>query len=277
MKGNSKLHFIIIALGVVLISIGTVLLISSDKNGSKDTNEEKEYKLDPEIKENIDEKEIQDVMKQLKAIKISESSLYGNNFYNVVDMNINELLITAFEDFEIVPSCSESVNKILLSEEMINEKLNKYVNRYISMEEIIPLIESNSLNLVQDKYCYTTEIVEDKLNVSNCHCTTNHDEVNVVSSKVIRAEKNSDFVYVYSKVAFGKYKNYTNSLDDKVDYYLNNDRIGEAVETLNSSSIVDQFGMSTPDSEPNWDLYNTYKYTFRIAGGSYYFMSCEKI
>lgn len=276
MKGiklSVKFHHIITALGILLIVVGLILQLNSHKKEDENT-EKKPKELVVDISELTDKKEINKIIDQFNKLRIPESDLFMGPTYYVENMDVNQLLLTAFEDFNITATCGGSDNKMELSIDMINEKLNKFVSRVLTLDEINTMIETSSLNLVQGSYCYNASLVDEKLNVTNCNCGIINQEKDFVNSKVVNAEENSEYVFIYKKIAFGRYQG-DMTLDDKVDYYRSFDRNEEVVETL-SSPLIDEMGDNQiPEFEPHWELYNTYKYTFRKVEDNYYFASLE--
>ena len=83
-----------------------------------------------------------------------------------------------------------------------------------------------------------------------------------------KAEKNDDYLFVYEKQAFGE--DYMEDDNDRflTNYYKDYDR----TVVLEKGLIRD-----ADNPTPNWDLYNTYKYTFKNIDGDYFFESLELV
>ena len=96
-----------------------------------------------------------------------------------------------------------------------------------------------------------------------------------VNKKIISAEKNNDYLYVYEKHAFAKYSDTETEGSSVVNYYKDYNRTTLLEKDLDSIEFTDAEGNVGKNSTPKWDLYNTYKYTFKIIDNNYYFQSFE--
>ena len=96
-----------------------------------------------------------------------------------------------------------------------------------------------------------------------------------VNKKIVSAEKNNDFLYVYEKQAFAKYSDMEPGGNHLVNYYKDYNKTNLLEKDLDSIEFTDANGNFGKNSTPKWDLYNTYKYTFKITDNTYYFQSFE--
>lgn len=83
---------------------------------------------------------------------------------------------------------------------------------------------------------------------------------NYQNTKQVKATEKGDYIYIYEKIAFAAY---VSDHSDTVNYFKDHSRNGAVIETLTSSQVSDSQGNALPNSEPNWALYNTYKYSIK--------------
>ena len=280
---NNNLKLFIYVFGALLIGFGSGFLISegfSNKESEKKTdNIEKVDKKEEDNNESsnfktVSKYEANAIMKQFKGIKISSERLFSNDKFSIDDINVDEMLVTALRQINIYNACSESGEKSV-SLYYINNELNKYVKKNLTLNDVKSK-EKNGAH-VGDPYPYDYDIkVNDDKNIEvvDAFCGDTFSANDFVTSKIVDARRDNDYVYIYEKVAFGRYNNESlkSSNDNfKVDYYDNYNKKGNVIETLSSP----EFGESTDDKNPNWDLYKTYKYTFKLIDDEYYFESLE--
>ena len=286
-KGKSLTVFIIVIVVLAMaiaFGCGYVLHDKLDNNKKEEPKQQEPKKDEPKQDEPkkgenqkvaLNETEIEAIMPAFNSLKIVDSNLYSNDKYEVSNMTDSELLLTGISSFGIKSVCADSNASQEVTVEMINERIKKYVDASLTMDRI-KQVDFDTLG--GRDYCYGVEILNDTtLKVTNCNCGSLADGSDFILTKIISGEKEGDFAYVYEKAAFGRYKNFTMSSDNELDYYLNYARTGKIVETLGDFHYSDENGNPMPGTEVNWDLYNTYKYTFKLVDGEYYFQSLELV
>ncbi len=292
-KKNSNMIFLVI---MALIIVGLVGYIVYDKELLNTKTEEKEKGNDEvdekeengEEKEKVEEKKnekkdenslvtinpsdkiVEDAMDTLEQINAGCSSLrYSSEILfssNKYELNLPkyELIVTALsrirKEGKSIPGCdSDDTTAITINE--MNAALKKVILNPVS----ITIDDIKSLPWDQHERRYSTTyfyfvIENDTLKVSTTCDGCGPGPGDQTYKKIVKAEKNNDYLYVYKKVAFSEW-----SEGPKNDYYKDSDRKTNILESLESGQ------------EPNWNLYNSYKYTFKIVDGKYYFQSIELI
>lgn len=97
-----------------------------------------------------------------------------------------------------------------------------------------------------------------------------------VIKKIVGEKKDGDHLYVYEKQAFARYSNPSIILGNfLVDYYKDYNKTILLEKNLDSIEFTDEKNVDGKNITPDWDLYNTYKYTFKIVDNKYYFERLE--
>lgn len=270
-KNNGLRGLIIISIFLLLIIIGLIVYKNYfyKKNEKPKETKEEEITNDKTIETlSIDSKEVQNAMKSLEKIKITEDNAY-KGIFTIKDISNYELLDTAFSDMfkdgTIKSVCDTEVSEGITAEE-INLKLKNVFNyNYnISVEDIIKNSEeaepgSNIRNLG----IYNIEIKNDVVYVkAPCDVNTGFKFLN---KSITKAEKEDNTVYIYSKVAFGLYD--FDIVEYYDDYLRNNQKEVLKITDYEDTNIV--------DIPPKWELYKTYKYTFKIIDSKYFIDKIE--
>ena len=235
-----------------------------EKNNEPVPVEEKEEIIE-EL--NINSDFVNYIMNRFSKIAIYDEHLYQNDKYEIESITDPESIMTAIKAYN-PPACSNNYYEVTLKD--LNEKLNNVVaNKNISFDMLKK--EQNNIGFYDSLLgADSIEIIdENHIRLRNSFCGAIASGDDFINSKIVKAEKTNDAIYVYVKEVFARYDSFTMSSDDKVSYYLDYKRSSNKMETVNDSYGVRE--------EPNWDLYNTYKYTFKLINGDYYFESFELV
>ena len=286
-KKNGKGIIVLVVILIVII-LGLVSYICYDKfylsnNNKNDTTENKvdvndSNKANSNENISIDSVIVTNAMDTFKNIYISDNSLYANNNYNVSEISNYDLVATALRNIGrdyIVSACVNEPRKIV-SFETLNSALNKYIlNQTITENTIKSLKKESSYPAAQYEVADTgINLKENGLELYGS-CGGIFQANDYVNKKIVSAEKNNYYLYVYEKQAFAKYSDTETDGSPLVNYYKDYNKTNLLEKDLDSIEFTDANGNSGKNSTPNWDLYNTYKYTFKIVDNSYYFQSFE--
>lgn len=264
-KGHSVLIVIMLIIILLLIGIIVFLLLNGNSKKNENTNNN-----DKEIKqEELNDNGIKNIMARFKGIKISSDRLYQNDKFDINNINTNELLVTALSKLNVYNVCAQEGLKRFSIDE-INEEINKYVKKTIILEDLNK-VDYAAMGNPYD-YSYNISIWNNEtLEVTDSVCGSEFGAEDYINSKVIKAVREGDYIYVYEKEAFARYAGNFEEEIYKVNYYKDYRKTGTPVETKASS----EFSYKNADTTPTWDLYNTYKYTFKLVDGTFYFQSFE--
>ncbi len=265
--------FLIILFVIIAFVLG--FFVSKIILDSKKDEPKKEENLTKEIA--VESEKVKLSLKSIEKLSIPEGKLYQNDKFDIDNITDEELLVTALNQlpFELVGYCGDFLYKGPVSLETINKYLNDVV-----MDKQITFDLIKKLATHYDEYhkVYETRIDElfyvglknDDIYVGNNMC---EGEIppEIVRSKVSKAEELDDTLYVYEKRAF-----YDASFVTKTVKYYSDVALKNLVETK-KATIIDSFMSSSivQSEDLNWDSYNTYKYTFKLKNGHYYFKSFE--
>ena len=275
--------FALLVIAVILLGVGIGLLVvmpneSGFSEKSKPNNvENKEVEPPtPTIEElDIDSELVTNTMNQFYRISITDNDLYYDEIYNINNISKPDLIMTALKSLKDteydVDACSADTKDVPIS--VLNENLKKvFKNKEITYD----LLTQEKANVMPDDSLFgpdSYEIVdENTISIKNTLCGIEANGHDFISDKIIKAEKVGENLYVYKKVAFARFDSFNLSPNDMVSYYIDYNRSGEKIETINDPHYGD---FSNPPI--NWDLYNTYKYTFNMSDGIYYFQSYELV
>ena len=273
---NSELKLLIIVAIILLCIIFGLLLYKKyfySKNDDLKENNVNEEENVPEIKIEdiaISSKMVKDAMNSFEKIKITEESAYGKQF-DIKNISNYELLDTAFsemlEEGIIKSACSFEKSEALTLEE-INSKLKEIFNyNYnISLKDI----ENNSEESEPGSKMRTLGIYDIQIEDSKVYVSAPCDGgggFTFINKKITKAEKDNNKLYIYSTNAFGLYD------FDVVEYYDDYKRTNQK-EML---KVGDYKDIDVDKIPANWDLYKSYKYTFKIVGSKYFIEKIEEI
>ena len=264
---SNKLFVIIIVVIAMALTFGSGMILGHKLGESK-----KEKKDEPKENEVVDNNQTES-----KDTKPSLDDNTSDKNENIEHNQDNQEALSQIDDYNNNSEYGYGEKSVSLY--YINRLLSNYINKELSLDEI----KSVEKHVVAgDNIGYSIKVndeknIEVKTEMLGNETFSADDYINY---KIIDAERDNDYVYVYRKVAFARYNTEYFNLDSdiyKVDYYDNYKRTGNIVETLNSSEFTDRNGNKYPNSEPNWNLYKTYKYTFKLIGEEYYFESIELV
>lgn len=292
-NGGNKV--VIIIMGIVIVVLFAIILIlllsGNDKNKNNENKKEEDIEntenteieptppIEPsnndDNQEELTENEINNIMDRFKGIIIESKRLYENDKFDISSINANEMMVTALSKFNIYNACSKSGQEyVLLSD--INNELRKYIEKTLTIADIKSLNGASMGNPYDYDYGVRVEDNE-RIEVIDRVCGGLFNENDYVYTKIDKGIKEGDYVYIYEKTAFARYNGVNDNQDYLVDYYKDYNKTGEVVEKLISKEFTDGYGNQKEGSTPNWDLYNTYKYTFKLINGEYYFQTLELV
>lgn len=232
----------------------------------ENNNEQKEKEID------INSVTATKAMDSLEKIYISDESLYSSNSFNISQISNYDLLASAVriisESTQIVSACSdEGYTEIPIDE--LNKNLPKYIkNKTLTKETIDQLFKGQ-------QFVYVPTSISVKRNGNNLKLAGPCDLMGYLPDysiqKTIKATETEENVYIYKKIIFAKY-DFENRTDyiPPINYY----------RTYNNGTIIGTTtgeNSWTADSDINWDLFDTYKYTFKKDNNNFYFEQIEII
>ena len=268
---------IVIVIVFMLITFGLGMYLGKEVfNNNQKSNEVSENieKPDEKVKfNNVSEYEAKVIMKRMKEVKISSERLFSNDKFDIKDINVTEMLVTALSHIDVYNLCSKSgLDDVSLY--YINSELNKYVDKQLSLDDL-KSVENSEFGIGNPyDFSYSIKVESDKnIKVSDHVCGGLFSEEDFIKNNIIDANRENEYVYIYTKEAFARYSNESNESVSKLNYYDNYNRSGNIIQTLPSP----EYGELTSDKIPNWDLYKTYKYTFKLINDEYYFQSVEVV
>ena len=281
-KKNNNKTILIIVLSIIIFCLLAFIIydkvLSNKKDDKEDNNTPDVTVKTEEIA--IDSKEVTDAMNAYESIYLLDKNLYSKDVYKVTDITNYELVGTALKNYDgdqIAYCISESSQlKDAVPMKVLNDSLNKYVQKTIDINTVKSLDKDASYPLAEYEVRNIGLIVDGDGVKLIGPCGAEWGAEDYVNKKVVKAEKAGDLIYVYEKQAFGRYD--LNSGDTPlVNYYKDYEKTTLIEKGLDSIMFTDGNGNPGPNSTPNWDLYNTYKYTFKVIDEKYYFQSIELV
>lgn len=278
-KAKSKGKTITIII-LILLVLGMGGYIAYDKYFSRvidDKNKTSERKGEKQLKTlDISSNQVKTAMESFNKIFITESELYDSNGYNIDSISNNDLVGSAIklvEDKYFVSACETDKKREAVTINYLNEKLSNYfINKTIAINNIKSIDNEVSYPIAQYEIQYGNEdavgiIIEgDSIKlVSSCGGVFSANPY--IERKIINAEEDDEYLYIYEKQAFAQYND--KEEDDKhfVDYYKDYQRKEKMESDVESAQFT--------DVKPDFDLYNTYKYTFKKQDNKYFFTRFE--
>lgn len=280
-KGKGKTITIII---LILLVLGMGGYIAYDKYFSKELNHDKEIKGEKEEEKNqlenldISSNQVKTAMDSFNKIFITESELYDNNGYSIDSITNNDLVGSAIklvDDKYFVSACEYDKEREAITMDYLNERLSNYfINKTIDMNNIKRIDNEVSYSIAQYeipnlKYGSGVGIIIEGDSIKLVSTCGNIFSANpYIERKIVKAEEDNEYLYVYEKQAFAKYNGKEDSDNGYlVDYYKDyqkKEKVESDIESAESSEV-----------KPNFDLYNTYKYTFKKQDNKYFFIRFE--
>lgn len=277
MKGKNVLIVVLI-----IIIIGLIGFICYDKGlfkkQVKETKtEEKTTKEDKIETISIHSDEVTKATEILEQIYITEKDLYKSKSYDIKNISNYDLIATSMNVSGVnkyVAYCVGSKDQLKesLAVDEFNKSLDKYIlDKKITVDTIKSLEKTSSYPLAQyEVNSYGIILTDNKVQlVGPCGAEGPYD---FTDKKLEKAEKNSKNLYLYEKQAFAKWEIDEKTDDLVLDYYKDYAR-----KELVEKNIEDKRTDTIKNNDIKWDLYNTYKYTFKIENGNYYFQSFELV
>lgn len=288
-KPNRVFIVIIVILALLPIATGGYLLydkLNQDKDvkekqtpQSQDKEENKLTELAP------DDKIVETALAGFAGFDITAASLYGGDAYDVSSISKLDLIATAFKlSGAIYPQCGDPIpSEPTVSVEELNAKLTSVLlNPTLFTLEDIKAVARSQASAIDDYTVkdVTVAIKGDRLQLLG-FCGNTGPILQYTAKKVVKAEKDDNYVYIYQKEAFAKYNFDTSNYDqepaiENYDYYKEYNfqtKIQSLQNPFENSGNVE----SKTGGELTWNSYNTYKYTFKIVNNQYYFQSLERV
>lgn len=286
-KNGKGLVYLVVVLIVIILGLISYICYDKFYLNSNNKNNTTENKVDNNNSNksnsneiiSIDSTIVTNAMETFKKIYISDDNLYEKNNYSISEISNYDLIATALKNIDssyIVSACVYDKPRKTVSFEILNSALNKYIlNQTITKSTVESLKKESSYPATQYEVADTgIDLKENGIELySSCDEIFQGDDY--VNKKIISAEKNNDYLYVYEKHAFAKYSDTETEGSSVVNYYKDYNRTTLLEKDLDSIEFTDAEGNVGKNSTPKWDLYNTYKYTFKIVDNNYYFQSFE--
>ena len=241
-------------------------------------------KNNPQTEEiSVESPEVKKAMDGFSKIYITDARFDDDN-YNIKNLTVSEIIETlgklALEESKnsetkIINTCEEEGYYISIAQ--INELLSGILEKEITAD----FLESNKneSGYISGVYDYNMKIIDNQYYL-NAPCES-HDYNNIVDHKIIRAEKTEEYLYVYEKRGFYEIGDEINVDGDAYDFYINYYKDKDMKEFVEKvvGDMVPSLGSTyyTQKKDLTWDKYNTYKYTFKIKDGNYYFIKHELV
>jgi len=234
-------------------------------NNQENNNQENNNQSNNEILE--EEK----IMEQFNKIIVSNEKVFSNDKFNVNDLSIDEILVTVFSKMDIDSICLENSKSAKITIDELNNSINKYINKTLSFDDVKKLDHKSVGVGGQYDYEYGIIINNSNIEVIDKVCGSEGGFEIFTLKKIINYEKKDDNIYLYSKIVFGQ------NDDSKVKYYSDFNKRSGVIESFDG--WYDYLGGAQVDENisPDYDRYNTYKFTFKIIDGIYYFKTVELI
>ncbi len=278
-KTTNILLVLVLITGVTIIGLLSYKMFIYDKKDNKENKDNDIINKDDNKKdENITFDLANTAMKTFKKIYISDDNLYSKDNYNISEISNYDLVATALNNINkslIVSTCTDKPREIV-SYETLNAALNEFdINKKITVDTIKSLEKESTDS--QRYYVNNIGIVlkENGLELYG-PCDSMFMGKDYVIKKIVGEKKDGDHLYVYEKQAFARYSNPSIILGNfLVDYYKDYNKTILLEKNLDSIEFTDEKNVDGKNITPDWDLYNTYKYTFKIVDNKYYFERLE--
>ena len=277
-KENKKSNKLLTTLLVILLLISflgigfaigsTQLLKEVRKNNNVNESKEKTKNI------SIVDENVSEAIKSFQQIGLEPEEVLESD---VTKLTKKELIITALKGlaFEQINYCKNNENdlSIPISIDDLNKSLKKAVpDGKISLEDIRNNANDTTSYSIGGygytfKYFngtkeeYAIKIIDKNIYVIG-PCGHEGPNETIIETKIEKAEKTGESLYIYQKVAYGKTE-FSTAMDSFVyDYYKDKEyKIKEETKATNE--------------EPTWSQYNTYIITFKENGNNYYFASSK--
>lgn len=283
-KSNKLINIVLILLIVIILIINLLVFIEANKknnigkdnnieeleNNNSNVNNEIENNSNDNKEENNDIVEVSDInvgdnsLSNFRKLYLDKEKVYVSSF-NIKNITKKELIGTAVNNIDksligFSGQTKEEATYITVDE--LNRVLDNVIFNHdiISIEDIKSLCVTSSSELCGDKII---EVDDNKIKVYNYPHGMSHN-IEVID-KIKKVEKSSEYLYVYSNIAFRLFE--LTEVDRMTYKYYSDYKTNNFIEQIFSESSI----------EPNWNLYDTYKYTFKIDNSNYYFEKIELV
>jgi hypothetical protein len=300
---KSKLPFILLLI-ILLIAGGFVgwflALNTSGSNNGQPVKKNGKQTVD------ISSGEVTKAIKGFDYININSDELLQNGLYNISNLSLAQKIetlgnIVYDKNRGIIATCGGQ----LITEISIDE-MNNYIKEALDMVFTKEELEANAENSSYTYYVYEDNedskfydiegrvvsgsgdfwifITNGKYYIMSNNCDGG-DEEYILHKKLINAEKEDNKLYVYEKRAFYDidYDAEELSVENEdlyskviVNYFKDYEKT-KFIESLEGGNYGGLTSYTEQSSELSWDNYNTYKYTFIIKNGNYYFQKYELV
>ena len=273
-KSHKVLITILIIILIILAFVGGFFISKAFTNSSNDSKNEGKKAVEIAV----GSEKVKLALESLSKLSIADKELYGNK-YDIKNISDKDLLVTSLHQipYSNIGFCGSLLENGLISIDLINKNLKPILN---VKEVTFDLIKKYATYYEQYYDAYLTQIdgayyygiKGNDIYVGNIICEGEL-APEVVEQKVIKAEEIDNYLYVYEKKAF-----YESSFETQQFKYYSDPELKNLVETK-KGTIRENFLNSALDQNEdlNWDKYNTYKYTFKLENGYYYFQSSELV
>lgn len=260
---------------IVIVIIGILGFICYDKvlnksNNTNNTNTNAENKEEKNVKEvAIESDTVKTVMESFDKIRIDSDSLYKDGGFNIENVSKLDVLLTATDnlDSKYIDPCNKSYKAEIASVDVLNITIEKYIlNQRITLDDVKTLKNSNEgIDFIKLK--------ENGIILEGV-CGGEFTPSDYVERKVVKAETEGDYLYIYEKNAFARYNEQKDLADIPTINYFKDYKRTEVLEKDKKSLNVIGPDVTIPEADyPKWNLYDTYKYTFKKVNNIYYFQS----
>ena len=281
---NSKVKLLVTVI-VFLVLIVFVLVgficyekfIAEDncKVNTTEKSEENENKDNGNSVPTLGSEKLEQIMEDYRLLTIHDVDLYKNDTYNISEMSDYNLIVTAINnlDGKYIAYCvspeDELAKEVTMQE--LNKSLNSLIlNREITIDKIKSLADESSFTAAQYEFGDWGIVVNDNNTINvvgSCGGEFHADDY--VEEKIIDVKQENDMLYVYAKKAFATFT--TNDDHDMlINYYKDFKKSNIVQKELDYNEMYDDETLE--NIKINWDLYDTYKYTFKVIDGKYYFI-----
>lgn len=192
---------------MIVIIIGLLVFILHDKILSKDDSS---INNDNNVEELTDEKTIMNIsldsdivktaMDSFEKIVLQDDELYKEGGYDISSISNIDLLSTALAnvDPKYIDYCTESSKKEAVSIDILNDLISKYVlGKKLTIEDIKKI--GNDTNELFD-----FEVSGNGVKITG-PCGALYGYEDYQARKVVGAELDGDYLYIYEKNAFARY------------------------------------------------------------------------
>lgn len=293
-KNKKGLGFVVF---IMLLVVGGLLifneLLQKDndiiQNINNNNNVENQNKGNGEDLVAKDDKIVIDTMSKYSYSLCEENAFMLSKFYDSNNMQVSDL--TKVDLIKLALSSIDAPRCVLEDAEFKTvtvEELNKALeNLFPSLEKItyndivtniVKTDDSSGIkwDSIGDFYIILNDNTE-SIMVSSDNCDgCGIGPVPKVHTKNTKALKDGDYLYVYQKMAFSKVslespsdEDITKGIEWYMSLYNGLDENEKALQSIKNYKV--------DEDDINWDLYSTYKWTFKKDNNDYYLDSVELI